>query len=93
MQFHCVNGKGEAQVDAGMEVGHVVVQIRLADLGKGVEDVLDEGAEIDGVETFGGVVKNGVVDAIDCHHKLIVCDGEDHLVGVPCLASGGASGA
>ncbi len=57
--FSCVDGKGEARVDAGMEVSHVIIQIRLANLGVGVEDVHDEGAEIDGIETFGGVVKNG----------------------------------
>jgi hypothetical protein len=91
--FPCINGKDEAQVDAGMEVGHVVVQIRLADLGVGVEDVHDEGAEIDGIETFNGVVKNRVVDVVDHRHKSIVCDGEDHLVGVPYLASGGIGGA
>jgi hypothetical protein len=48
-----------ALVDTGMEVGHVVIRIRLADLCVGVEDVHDKGAEIDGIETFGGVVKNG----------------------------------
>ncbi len=37
----CVDGKGEAGVDAGIEVSHVVIQIRLADLGVGVEDVHD----------------------------------------------------
>jgi hypothetical protein len=37
----CVDSKREARVDAGMEVGHVVIQIRLADLGIGVEDVHD----------------------------------------------------
>ncbi len=47
-----------------MEVGHVVIQIRLADLGVGGEDVHDKGAEIDGIKTFGGVVKNSVVDVI-----------------------------
>jgi hypothetical protein len=36
-----VDSKGEARVDAGKEVGHVVIQIRLADLGIGVEDVHD----------------------------------------------------
>ncbi len=36
-----VDGKGEAGVDARMEVGHVIIQIRLADLGVGVEDVHD----------------------------------------------------
>jgi hypothetical protein len=58
--FPCVNGKGEAQVDAGMEVGHVIIQIRLEDLGIGVEDVHDKGMEIDGIETFGGAIKNGI---------------------------------
>ncbi len=58
-----------------MEVGHVVIQIRLADLGVGVEDVHDEGAEIDSIETFSGVVKNGIVDVVNCCHKLVACDG------------------
>jgi hypothetical protein len=75
-----------------MEVGHVVVQIRLANLGVGVEDVHDKGAEINGIETFGGFVKNGTVDIINCCRKSIACDGEDHVVGVPCLASGGVGG-
>jgi hypothetical protein len=34
----------------------------LADLGVGVEYVHDKGVEIDGVETFSGVVKNGLVN-------------------------------
>ncbi len=37
----CVDGKGEAGVDAGMEVCHVVIQIRFTDLGVGVKDVHD----------------------------------------------------
>ncbi len=36
-----VDDKGGGRVNAGMEVGHVVIQIRLADLGVGVEDVHD----------------------------------------------------
>ncbi len=83
--FPSVDGKGEARVDARMEVSHVVIQIRFADLGVGGEDVHDEGAEIDGIETFGGVIKNSVVYVVDCHRKLVACDGEDHLVSVPCL--------
>jgi hypothetical protein len=63
--FPHVDGKGEAQVDARMKVGHVVVQIRLTDLGIGVEDVHDKGAEIDGIEPFGGVIKSGVEDIVD----------------------------
>ncbi len=87
-----VDGKGEAQVNAGMEVSHVVIQIRLAYLGLGDEDVHDEGAEINGVENFRGGFKNGKVDVVDCRHKLNTCDGKDHLVGVPRLASGGVGG-
>ena len=64
--FPRVDSKGEACVDAGMEVGHFVIQIRLADLGVGVQDMHDKGAEIDGVETFSGVIKNGIVDVINC---------------------------
>jgi hypothetical protein len=75
-----------------MEVGHVVIQIRLADLGVGGEDVHDKGVEIDGVETFGGVVKSGKVDIVNCRHKLVTCDGEDHLVGVSCLTNDGIRG-
>ncbi len=92
LMFPCAKGKGKARVDSGMEVGHVVVKIRLVDLGIGVEDVHDKGMEINCVKTFGGVVKNSIVDMADCCRKLIACDGEDHLVGVPCLASSGVGG-
>ncbi len=44
--FSCADGKGEAWVDARIEVGYVVIQIRLADPGVGGEDVHDKGAEI-----------------------------------------------
>ncbi len=64
----------------------------MADLGIGAEDVHDEGVEMDGVETFGGVVKNSVVDVIDYCQKLVAHDGEDHLVCVPCLACVGIGG-
>ncbi len=52
----------------------------------------DKGVEINSVETFGGVVKNSVVDIADHHRKLVACDGEDHLEGVPPLASGSIGG-
>ncbi len=58
-----------------MEVGHVVYQIRLADLGVDGEDVDDKGADINGIETFGGVIKNGVVDINDHRHKLVMSRG------------------
>ncbi len=72
-----------------MEVRHVVIQIRLAYLGIGGEDVHDKGADINDIETFGGVVKNGVVDVVDRSRKFVACDGEDHPVGVPCLMGSG----
>ncbi len=90
--FPSVDGKGEAQIDAKMEVGHVVIQIRLADLSISGEDMHDKGAETDGVETFGGVFKNNIVDVVDCCRKSVVCDGEDHLVGVSCLTCSGIGG-
>jgi hypothetical protein len=67
--FSHANGKGEARVDAGMQGGHVVVQIRLADLGIGVGDVHEEGVETNNVEAFSGVVKNSVVDVVNCRCK------------------------
>jgi hypothetical protein len=70
-----------------MEVGHVVIQIRLADLGVGSEDVHDKGVEIDCIGTFGGILKNSIVDIVNCYCKLVTCEGEDHLVGVPCLTA------
>jgi hypothetical protein len=82
--FSCVDSEGEAQVDAGVEVGHVVIQIRLADLGIGGEDVHDKGAEINCVETFSGVVKNSVVDVVYGRRELVACDGEDHFVACRC---------
>ncbi len=52
----------------------------------------EEGAEIDGIDIVG-VVKNGVVDVlVNRHCELVKCDGEDHLVGVPCLSCGGVGG-
>ena len=48
--------------------------------------------EINGIETFGGVIKNGVVDIINCCRELVMCDGKDNLVGVPCLTCGGIGG-
>ncbi len=91
--FPSVDGEGKARIDARMEVSHVVIQIRLTDLGMGGEDVHDKGAEIDGVETFGGVVKNGVEEVIDCRHKLVAHVGEDFLVSVPSLVCSSVDGA
>ncbi len=56
----------------------------MADLGIG-GDVHEEGADIDCVETFGGVLKNGIADVVDCRCKLVASDDDNHLVCVPCL--------
>ncbi len=83
--FSCVDGKGVAGVDAGIVVCHGVIQISFADLGIGVEDVHVTGAEINGVETFSGVIKNGIVDVVNCRRELVACDGEDHCrCSMPC---------
>jgi hypothetical protein len=75
-----------------MEIGHGVIQIRLADPSIGGGDVHEKGAEIDGVESFSGVIKNGIVDIVDRHRELVARDVEYHLVCVPCLACGGVGG-
>ena len=75
-----------------MEIGHGVIQIRLADPSIGGGDVHEKGAEIDGVESFSGVIKNGIVDIVDRHRELVARDVEYHLVCVPCLACGGIGG-
>ncbi len=45
-----------------------------------------------GVETFGRVVKNSIVDVVNCCRKLVARDGDDHLVCGPCLACGSIGG-
>ncbi len=75
-----------------MEIGHVIIQIRLADLSVGGEDVNEEGVEIDGIEFSGWVIKNGIVDVIDCRCVLVAHDVEDHLVCFLCPACGGIGG-
>ncbi len=51
--FACVDGQWEAGVDADIELGHVVVQVGLADLGVRGQDVLDQRAEVNAVELGG----------------------------------------
>ncbi len=73
--FACVDGQGEAGVDACVEVGHVVIQVRLADLGVCGENMLDKRAEVDTVEAFHWVGKDSIVDVVDGHGKLVTHDG------------------
>ena len=87
-------GQGEAGVDAGVEFGHVVVQVGLADLGVRCENVLDERAEVDAVKSFSWIDKDGVVDVINGGGKLVASDGDGQYkpVGCPSLACGDVGG-
>jgi hypothetical protein len=49
-------GQGEAKVNAGVEFGHVVVQVELADLGVCGENMLDKRAEVNTVKSFCWIV-------------------------------------
>jgi len=91
--FTHVDGQWEAGVDADVELGHVVVQVGLADLGVRGQDVLDQRAEVDAVESFRWIVKDGVVDVVDGGGELVSSDGEDEAVGSPCFARGDVDGA
>ncbi len=91
--FARVDGQWEAGVDADVELGHVVLQVRLADLGIRGQDVLDQCAEVDVIESFCQIVEDGVVDVVDGGGELISSDGKDKVVGSPCFARGNVDGA
>ena len=91
--FSRVNGQWETGVDSNVELGHVVVQVRLADLGVRGQDVLDQRAEVDAVEAFRWIIENGVVDVVDGGGELVSSDGEDKAVSSPCFARGDFDGA
>ena len=88
-----VDGQWEAGVDADVELGHVVVQVGLADLGVRGQYVLDQRAEIDAVESFHRIIEDGVVDVVDGGGKLVPSDGKDEAVGSPCFLRGDVDGA
>ena len=46
----------------------------------------DERAEVDAIESFGGVIEHGVVDIVAGCGKLVTGDGEDKFVHGPRLA-------
>ena len=49
-------------------------------------NVLDECTKVNSVETFSGVVKDGVVDVVYGCSKLVAGDGEDKFIRGPCFA-------
>jgi hypothetical protein len=91
--FASVGGKWECWVDAGGELGHVVVNIRLQNGRVGGSDVCDNKTlEGDHIGPFSGVIEGRVVYIIDGCHELVVCDGGYDKVGVPCLVFGKIGG-
>ena len=90
--FSRVHGQWDAGVDPDVELGHVVVQVGLADLGVRCQDVLDQRSEVDAVEAFRGIIENGVVDVVDGGGELVSSDGEDEAVSSPCFARGDVDG-
>jgi hypothetical protein len=67
-------GKEEAQVNALVGFGHVVIQIRWPDLGVGGEDVADQSAKIDSLEVLDQVIKDIIVNTVNEGRKLAMGD-------------------
>ncbi len=65
----------------------------MADLGVRGQDVLDQRAEVDTVESFRWIVEGGVVDVVDGSGELVSGNGEDEAVGSPRFARGNVDGA
>ena len=91
--FTSVDGQWEAGVDSDVELGRVIVQVGLADLGVRGQDVLDQCAEVNAVEAFGWIIENGIVDVVDGSGKLVSSDGKDEAVSSPCFSRGDVDGA
>ena len=64
----------EAGVDADVELGHVVVQVRLADLGVCGQDVLDQHAEVNAIESFCRIIEDSVVDVVNGGGELVLSE-------------------
>ncbi len=58
----------------------------MADLGVCQLDVLDECSKVDAVESFDGVIEDGVEYVVDGCGKLVAGDGKDKFVRGPRLA-------
>ncbi len=75
-----------------MKLGHVVVDIRLRNGCVGGLDVCNKIPEADCIESFCGVIKGGVVYVVDGRRKLVACDGDYDVIGVPRLLFGKVGG-
>ncbi len=69
-----------------IEIGEVVVEIRLADLCVCSADVGDELSYRYSIKAFSWVIEGGIVNVIDGCCELVPCDGVDNHVGRPSLA-------
>ena len=58
----------------------------MADLGVHQLNVFDKCTKVGAVETFGGVIKDGVVDIVYGCGKLVAGDGEDNFIRGSCFA-------
>ncbi len=82
-----VDGEWKVGINSLVEMGDVVVKIRLADLGICNVDVGDKLPIGDSIEAFSWIIKGGIVNVIDRGCKLVPCDGVDNHVRIPSLAS------
>jgi hypothetical protein len=86
--FACVDSKWEGRCDASDKFCHVVVNVRLGYCCICAANVSDDVATGDCVETFGGVIKFCIINIVNGHRKLVMCDGVGDDVCVPRLAFG-----
>ncbi len=86
--FVCVDSKWEGRFNAGDKFGHVVINVGFGNHSIGSANVSDEIMKGNCVETFGGAIEFHIINIINGHHKLVVCDCADDDVCVPCLALG-----
>jgi len=55
--------------------------------------VLDQRAEVDAIEAFRWIIKNGIVEVVNGGGELVASDGKDEAVSSPCFARGDVDGA
>ena len=65
----------------------------MADLGVHQLNVLDECTKVNAVESFGGVVEDGIVYVVNGSGKLVMGDGKNEFVRGPCFVCNDVIGA
>jgi hypothetical protein len=90
--FPGVHGQWQDQVDAGVELREVIIQVGLAYLGIHRQDVCGKRTQINTVEAFDWIIQYGIVDVVNSSGELVAGDGEDQVIGCLCLASSSIGG-